>query len=314
MWRTTNGKLKIMKIMRGIAVAAAAALFVTSSPIFGIEGLQIAVPCPDVLLSWPSVEGETYIVQYRQTLDANSTWITLTNALPAETGTNWTFFVHSNQMVCSTNSGGGGGGGGSAPPSPMSVQQQTVAELDGTAFPIGAVARQYLAKWHVHPPYSWDLEHRPPFLWELEARPPLPWEEGATKPPTKRMGIVSGDGSGIELDGPLDSGGETNVTGFYRVVRVGAHLFGITNGMVLSGTVPLPIEFGNPDSNQTLAAVFLTENGSDATVPGARFPDLEDDAWAGIIGEWNTTLTTNGQYTLQLGCRLLGDVVYGTRR
>jgi len=48
------------------------------------------------------VEGETYIVQYRATIDTNSQWITLTNALPAESGTNITIFVHSNRVDCPT--------------------------------------------------------------------------------------------------------------------------------------------------------------------------------------------------------------------
>lgn len=99
-----------MNVRRGIAGAALAALFVTSTPTLAIEDLQIAVPCPDVVLSWPSVEGETYLVQYRQTLDTNSNWLTLTNGLPAEAGTNWTSFVHSNQVECL--SGGGSAGGG----------------------------------------------------------------------------------------------------------------------------------------------------------------------------------------------------------
>ena len=100
------------------AVIAAALFLAATVPTIAIEGLKIAVVCPDVWLSWPSVEwsGETYIVQYRETLDTNSQWITLTNALPAETGTNMTTFVHSNQVDCPPgqifgmmSSGGGSG-------------------------------------------------------------------------------------------------------------------------------------------------------------------------------------------------------------
>ena len=50
---------------------------------FAIEGIKLIVRCPDVVLSWPSVEGETYIVQHRETLDPEL-WVTLTNSLPAE--------------------------------------------------------------------------------------------------------------------------------------------------------------------------------------------------------------------------------------
>ena len=63
-------------------------LVVHASQGLAIEGLKLSIHCPDVWLSWPSVEwnGETYIVQYRETLDTNSQWITLTNALPPR---NW---------------------------------------------------------------------------------------------------------------------------------------------------------------------------------------------------------------------------------
>lgn len=57
---------------------------------FAIEGLKLSLQCSNVVLSWPSMEGETYIVQYRPTLRANDPWRTLTSSLPAGTGTNIT--------------------------------------------------------------------------------------------------------------------------------------------------------------------------------------------------------------------------------
>jgi hypothetical protein len=42
------------------------------------------------------MEGETFIVQHRSTLDGSSAWQTLTSSLPADLETNLTFFVHSN--------------------------------------------------------------------------------------------------------------------------------------------------------------------------------------------------------------------------
>ena len=70
--------------------------------VLAIEGLKIQIYCPDVVLSWPSVEGYTYIVQHRETLGPNTPWTTLTNSLPAKSGTNMTFFVHSNRVDCPT--------------------------------------------------------------------------------------------------------------------------------------------------------------------------------------------------------------------
>src|SRR5690554_4046196 len=85
-------------------------------PTSAIEGLKLQVRCPDVVLSWPSVEGDYYIVQWREDLSTTSTWVTLTNLLPAEMGTNLTTYVHSNRVDYPTGqifgmlfSGGGSG-------------------------------------------------------------------------------------------------------------------------------------------------------------------------------------------------------------
>jgi hypothetical protein len=290
---------QVLRIMAGVLLALPVG-------IRAIENLQISVPCPDVVLAWPSVEGETYIVQHRATLDTNSAWETLTNALPAEVGTNWTWFVHSNQMIRATN-GGSGGGGGSAPPSPMSAKLQMEAELAGTAFPIGEAARQFLAKRRVYPPYTWDLQKRPPYPWELENRPPLPWEPGAMKPATKTAGIASGAGAEIESDGPLDSGGETNVvSGFYRVVREGVHLWGVTNDMVLSGVLEIPIELGT--TNELRPGIQLFADGialpvCQVAIPEAGFP----------VARWNTAFLRNGTCSLHAECSFLGteDLMVG---
>jgi hypothetical protein len=61
---------------------------------------------------------------------------------------------------------------------------------------------------------------------------------------------------------PQEGGSITNSpeTGFYRVVRRGAHLYGITNGMTFSGIVAIPIEVGNDSGS--LIALSARENGS----------------------------------------------------
>ncbi len=64
-----------------------------------IEGLTLSIQSSNVVLTWPSVEGEMYIVEHRSTLDTNTTWEILTNYVPAAVGTNKTSFVHSNQVT-----------------------------------------------------------------------------------------------------------------------------------------------------------------------------------------------------------------------
>ena len=87
------------KTSQGI-IAALAVLFIATTPVLAIEGLTLQIHCPHVVLSWPSTNDETYIVQYRATLDTNSTWQTLTNFMPPASGTNMTYFVNSNRVDC----------------------------------------------------------------------------------------------------------------------------------------------------------------------------------------------------------------------
>ncbi|MGI8965914.1 MAG: hypothetical protein ACR2H1_07485, partial [Limisphaerales bacterium] len=76
---------------------------------FAIEGLKISLQSSNVVLSWPSLETETFIVQFRLAFGTNTPWQMLTNNLPADPGTNLTVFVHSNQVSGAFMSGGGGG-------------------------------------------------------------------------------------------------------------------------------------------------------------------------------------------------------------
>ena len=57
---------------QGARLAVFAALVVSSGSVSAIEGLQISVQCPDVVLGWPSTSGENYIVQWRPSLSTNT--------------------------------------------------------------------------------------------------------------------------------------------------------------------------------------------------------------------------------------------------
>jgi hypothetical protein len=79
--------------------------------------------------------------------------------------------------------------------------------------------------------------------------------------------LVSGGtngGGSIDPNGTNSGSGGTNsfqsTFGFYRVVRDGAHLFGLTNGTTLSGVVNLPVELAN--GSGSVSTMSLTENDS----------------------------------------------------
>ena len=241
-----------MKTIKPVIIGAFALLLASAVHTFAIEGLQISVQCSNVVLSWPSDEfsGETYIVQYRADLTSTNPWTTLTNYMPPDAGTNLTFFVHSN-IVEHPNCGSS---------APSSMMAASTGSRSPQSLAVRAAARaERLAQ------LTNDLA--------LLMPPPQP----VTRP---RRVLVRGAAptaaavSGANMDGP-DSpqppggggsgGGGTGSapeTGFYRVVRNGAHLWAITNNTTLSGVVTLPVEVGNDSGDSgILLNVSLVENG-----------------------------------------------------
>jgi len=81
-------------------------------------------------------------------------------------------------------------------------------------------------------------------------------------------------------------------TGFYRVVRDGIHIFGLTNGAVLSGTLQFPIELGLASTDEVVGVVFYDENSN--PIIGAT-SDGSGDHWPLT---WNTLTSANGTYNL----------------
>src|SRR5207245_4627907 len=87
-------------------------------------------------------------------------------------------------------------------------------------------------------------------------------------------------------------------TGFYRVVRNGVHLFGITNGATLSGTATLPVEAGYVEGDP-LETAILSANG----LPIADLPPLSQPFPNMIAFTLDTTRLANGTYNLQPSAR-----------
>ena len=223
---------------------------------FAIEGLQVSVQATNVVLSWPSDPSETYIVQYRNTLNATDSWQTLADYYPAFSNTNQTTFVHSNQLSFSTsfneNSSESALLGSAAvmrmqslPPVPLAMP----ADGSGAGVPIS-----------IYPP-GFDFSG---FTIFDAATGESVSGTGYVKSSLSQQTQLSQDVPSPS-DNPQPNGGGSGslsapTTGFYRVVRDGAHLFGITNGMTLSGVVTIPVEVAN--ASGSLANISLIENDS----------------------------------------------------
>lgn len=194
-----------------VGLAAAAAILVTcSTETFAIEDLKISIRCPDVWLTWPSVEnGETYIVQYRQTLDTNSSWLTLTNYMPPDSGTNLTTFVHSNQVSCPPGQTFGMSAAASAG-GDDSIGAYDFTEILGQ--PKNGIGDAVPLE--IYPP---GTDTNSLIIFETNR---TIWMQQSSE----SKGPV---GDGPEPDGP-GGGGSYPASGFYRVVRDGVHIFGLT--------------------------------------------------------------------------------------
>jgi hypothetical protein len=69
-----------------------------SLPALAIENLNLFLANSNVVLSWPSADTESYVVQYRPSLTDTNGWQTLAANCLAATETNITLFTHSNAV------------------------------------------------------------------------------------------------------------------------------------------------------------------------------------------------------------------------
>lgn len=293
-----------MKTISQRALSAIAALFLSATSAPAIEGLELWVRCPDVVLSWPSTNGETYLVQFRPTLDTNSSWQTLTNYMPPDTGTNMTVFVHSNRVDC-------------PPGQVLGLLSGENVLTSSSSVTISLVERQRIFKAREEARLAALFEkclseNREPYEWELNNTPPLPPSPEEVRDrilkakAARLLGLsITGDSaesSGSEPEGGSGSGDSPDC-GFYRVVRNGLHLGGVQSGAVLSGTVEFPYEIGA--SNIGSPSVHLYANGLALPRVVSEVSDLGQR-----VLQWNTAFTPNGIYQIYALCDFEDEPIY----
>lgn len=192
--------------MRKQTILTLAILLAAASQTFSVPGLRIAVDCSDIVLSWPSTTGQTFLVEFRSTLDSATTWTELTNHYPASIGTNTTF-IHPERVPCSTSSFAGGGGessGGTASPTVASDSSYEVLVMPNSKssvpvplnlYPPGMDLSGYILIWPDGLIEEWSKEFAEKYA--------IAQLEGRGEPQTE------------------NGGGESSVdSGFYRVIDV----------------------------------------------------------------------------------------------
>jgi hypothetical protein len=261
-----------------------------------IEGLKLKIVSTNVVLSWPSDPSETYLIQYRHTLSATDSWTTLADYYPpVYSGTNITYF-YDTQIDYGTEDVGGSGSGG-IPVVPSSLMDTKSIDLSSST-------------------------QIPDAIIEIITPPPLRAQMGLPTVTTIES-LVTSDGVT-----PMGSTGGTSTnqtipgTGFYRVVRDGIHLVGISNDMVLSGVVKIPIELGNasgqivstcisedespvgnsiqcPVSNPYFITLDTTQmtNGVHQINGSARWEDTNGNDWE--VDSPTLTVTTSNEVTFE---------------
>ena len=267
--------------MKTVRILTAIAFVCLSIRAYAIEGLTISVPATNVVLAWPSDPSETYLIQYRHTLNSTDSWTTLADFYPPDyTGLNITYFYDTNIDYGSGGSSGGGNGSMmlfSRMSSIQSVPLAMPADGSGDAVPLS-----------LYPP-NFDLSN---FL--ICDPTSSQWQSGADH----FASATTFSTDGTTLDGPIPLGGGSGGgagststaipgTGFYQVVRDGIHLVGISNNMVLSGVVTIPVELGN--ANGTLTSLGMSENESPLANSAQPYPVQNPHAI-----KLDTTLLPNG--------------------
>jgi hypothetical protein len=267
--------------------------FASAIHTFAIEGLKISVQSSNAILSWPSTNTETYIVQYRPTLTPDSSWQTLTDYLAAATSTNFTRFVHSNIVQYPAGGSGGGSGGNISLLAPdemsgvssMLSSAATTTSVMPMAIPAnGSGSAVPLA---LYPP-GFDLSG-------FTILDPVTGESVSGNGYSVSPSLMS-SAQDDEIQ-PLDAspnGLNSSITntGFYRVVRDGVHIYGLTNGAVLSGTMQFPIEFALGSTDQIVGVTFYDENNSPIIGASAQG---SGNLWTLT---WNTPMAFNGNYNM----------------
>lgn len=251
-----------------------------------ITNSAIAVSGTNIVLSWPSYGYESYLIQYRQTLDPSDSWSALTNAYHANSTNRTTFTIFG--VVPQQGGNGGNYSGGGSPPFPSFASSSlTTVDSGPLAIPVGASSGAPVA---IYPP-GFDFSN-------FNIFDPLTGDS------------VSGAGYSVQLlqqsalltqndVQPLDSGsGDPPQTGFYRVFHIPSLPGWVTN-YTFDGPTFIPVDYSPPDAD-------LDHVDSTTVLIGGRPVDYAEFLPDGITGNTNPgvgiffDLLPNGTNTIQL--------------
>lgn len=214
-------------------------LFASAISSSAITNTAIAVSGTNIILSWPSFGYESYLVQYRQTLDPSDSWSALTNAYHANSTNRTTLTLRG-----AVTAPGGGGGQFMMMSSSMNVLSLMASgplaiPLDGSGggVPVAIYPPGFdFSNFNIFDPVSGDSVSgadyvSSPLAQQIMAAQDIPMPSGDPQP--------NGGGSG---NSPAPT------TGFFRVFHIPSFLANFS-GYTFNGLTFIPVDFAAPDAD-----------------------------------------------------------------
>lgn len=262
------------------------ALLVSGSTSHAITNTAIAVSGTNIVLSWPSFGYESYLVQYRQTLDPTDSWSCVTNAYPANSTNRTTFTIYG---VVPPPPGGNGGSFAAMTVSgnrfnsiPMATGPlASPTDGSGGAVPVA-----------IYPP-GFDLSGFT--IFDPTTGESVSGANYANSPLSQQTRVSQDDPQ------PLDGGSDdppAPTTGFFRVFHIPNWLVDLS-GSPFSGLTFIPIDYAAPDADVDHAEDTTVLIGGQPT-DHARFMSYDFNG----VTYWGVAVNferfPNGTNTIQL--------------
>lgn len=281
-------------LLSAFALAAAAASFNS----FAVPDTRIAVRCPDVVLWWPSTNGQSFLIQIRPDLNPDTLWTTVTNFYPAALNTNATYFIHSNQVNCPSGqsfglmSASGGSSGNENVKESFISSDKEVQFLGSGPWLVPKYELKTLVPLHIYPP-GIDLSGHM-----------IIWPDGSADAWTKEFADEYEQIKGEERQNgpqPEDAGGNSAGMAFYRVIdvtpKVRADIFSVEQDS-FENQLDILLNDSDPNDDRLfISNVTSAQHGSVSyTSDGSVFHYTPDPSFYGVDSFSYTAANLRGSW------------------
>lgn len=278
-----------MKTIKQAIPLAALAVALCVPHAFGVIGQSIAIQETNLVLSWPSLGNEHYLVQYRPTLDSSTSWLNLTNAYPANSTNRTTYVIQCCKLVelAGTNMMSLVGNGGES----MMMQsafdpnepELWAMPADGSGSPVPLA---------IYPP-GVPTNHL--FIFEASASEMAMARKSSVSSASMNFALEEIEGGNYEAQRISNGGCDCPDMGFFRVWHIPDWDLNITN-YVYEGPTFLSVDFKDYLDRVRKVEVLLDGVAS----PYAEFTSYED----GGVTNWGVGIyfdrLSNGTHQIQL--------------